>query len=315
MNMDDKDILVPVCANCGKEGDKNTCSKCNMVKYCNAVWKKVHKKKHKKECEEYVKLAAENHNEELRLAAEKHDIELFKETPSQYGDCPICFERLPILETGRYKTCCGKTICSGCVYAPVYDNQGNVVAEKTCAFCRTPTPTHEEMLEREKKRVELDDPIAKYNLGIDYRDGTCGYPKDYKKALELWHRAGELGYAKAYNNIGSAYDNGQGVERDKKNAVHYYELAAMGGDVSARYNLGFYEICASNKERALKHFMIATRGGDADSLNAVQKMYSKGYATKEDYTKALQAYQEYLGEIKSAQRDEAAAFSEKYRYY
>ena len=45
-------------------------------------------------------------------------------------------------------------------------------------------------------------------------------------------------------------------------------------------------------------------------------MYSNGhYATKEDYTKALQLYQTYLVEIKSAQRDKAAAFNKEFRYY
>ena len=40
-----------------------------------------------------------------------------------------------------------------------------------------------------------------------------------------------------------------------------------------------------------------------------------GCATKEDYAKALQAYQAYLDEIKSGQRDEAAVFSDEYKYY
>ena len=53
-------------------------------------------------------------------------------------------------------------------------------------------------MEREKKRVEANDPIAINNLGICY---TNGYPQDYSKALELWHRAAELGFTLAYNNI------------------------------------------------------------------------------------------------------------------
>ena len=43
--------------------------------------------------------------------------------------------------------------------------------------------------------------------------------------------------------------------------------------------------------------------------------YKYGYATKEDYTKALLTYQSYLGEIKSKQRDEAAEADDQYRYY
>ena len=71
-------------------------------------------------------------------------------------------------------------------YAPVYDNQGNEVDNQKCPFCRTPAPTSdEEIIERIKKRVEADDPMAIYNLGCYYRDGINGYPQDYTKALEL----------------------------------------------------------------------------------------------------------------------------------
>jgi len=308
---------VSVCANCGKEGANNICNKCKQVKYCNAVCKKVHKKKHKKDCEEYIRLATEKHNEKLRLAADLHDEKLFKEPPSQYGDCPICFLRLPLPETGRrYKSCCGKTICSGCNHAPVYDNQGNEVADKKCPFCRTIFPKSvEEGTEREKKRAENGDSIAIHSLGNYYRDGKYGFPQDHTKALELFHQAGELGHSIAYNNIGFAYLNGEGVEVDKKKAVHYWELAAMGGVAQARHNLGCIERDAGNIDRAQKHYMIAIRGGNDGSLDTIKQMYLQGDASKDVYMTALQAYQEYLGEIKSAQRDEAATANEEYRYY
>ena len=301
---DDEDSSISICANCGKEGAKNICNKCKQVRYCNAVCKKVHKKKHKNDCEEY-----------LRLAAELHDIELFKQPPPK-NDCPICFLRLPSLNYGhRYMSCCGKVICSGCVYAPVFDDQGNIVVGKKCPFCRTPLDSDEESLEKEKKRVEAGDAHAIYNLGCDYQYGAHGMPRDYAKALEFFHRAAELGYADAYLGIGNAYNVGRGVEVDKKKAVYYTKLAAIGGCVEARHNLGINEEEAGNSERALKHHMIAVRAGDNDSLKEIQELYSEGDATKGDYMKALQSYQEYLIEIKSRQRDEAAAADENYRYY
>ena len=61
--------------------------------------------------------------------------------------------------------------------------------------------------------------------------------------------------------------------------------------------------------------MIATEGGFKNSLDHIKQLYTNGQATKEDYSKALQSYQTYLGEIKSKQRDEAAATREDYRYY
>ena len=68
-------------------------------------------------------------------------------------------------------------------------------------------------------------------------------------------------------------------------------------------------------DRAFRHLMIAARSGLSESLDIIKQMYSKGYATKDDYTKALRSYQEYLCEIKSDQRDKAAAADEENRYY
>ena len=304
--IDEDNNDISICANCGKEGTSdeinNICNKCKQVKYCNAACKKKHRSKHKKACE--------------RRVAELHEEALFKEPPPP-EECPICFQRRPYLNTGwRYQPCCGKVICSGCLHAPVYDNQGNEVAEEKCAFCRTPTPKSSgEAVERLKKRVAADDAKAIHITGCCHFKGLNGYPQDVDQALELWHRSGELGRTDAYATIGLAYENGDGVERDKKKATYYYELAAMKGDADARCNLGNDEAKAGNIDRALKHYMIAATWGHDGALEMIKELYSNGHATKDNYTKALQSYQEYSGEIKSVQRDKAAAFSEKYRYY
>ena len=203
--------------------------------------------------------------------------------------------------------------------SPRYDNLGNKVDNQKCPFCRTAYPkTEKEQIERLEKRVEKDDPLAIYNLGVCYSKGLRGYPQDYGKALELWHRAAELGYStKAYLNIGYSYEKGEGVQVHKEKASHYYELAAIGGDVTARHCLGNMEMEAGNIDRALKHFMLAVGGGDANPLKQIRILYSKGHATIDDDTKALQLYQDYLGEIKSVQRDKAAAAddNDRFRYY
>ena len=218
-----------------------------------------------------------------------------------------------LLDTGsRYKTCCGKDICSGCIHA-VRERDGNI---GLCPFCRIPTSTSDkEDTDRLRKRVELGDAMAIYTLGGDYARGVMGFKQNYNKALELLHRAGELGSVEAYYNIGTFHFNGIGVEIDEKKAKHYYELAAMKGCAAARYALGILEQREGNMDRAVKHWMIAAQGGKANSLNMIQQLYTNGDATKDDYTAALQGYQEYLIEIKSAGRDEAAAFSDEFKYY
>ena len=240
---------------------------------------------------------------------------LFKQPP-QNEDCPICLLCLPTLASGSYyHVCCGKINCSGCNYAPVYDNLGNTMNEKKCPFCRTPAPySVEEYNERLQKQVELGDAKAIFILGCNYSYAEDGFPQDYDKALELFVRAGDLGCTKAYCSVGYAYENGSGVEKDKKKANHYFKLAAIEGNVNSRYNLGNSETRAGTVKRALKHYMIAAEGGNNNSLKQIQKLYTNGHATKGDYTKALRAYQAYLAEIKSTQRDKAAAARGK-RYY
>ena len=44
--------------------------------------------------------------------------------------------------------------------------------------------------------------------------------------------------------MGKAYSVGIAVKKDVKKERHYYELAAIGGDVSARYNLGHMDLVA-----------------------------------------------------------------------
>jgi len=213
--------------------------------------------------------------------------------------------------------CCGKTMCAGCIHA-VQSRAvlaGRVKEDNICPFCRTPNPkSNEEIIERFEKRMDMNDARAIFNLGGSYSKGLYGLPQNYAKALGLWRRAAELGYANAIYNIGLAYRNGCGVEKDKKMAIYYYELAAIGGYACARTNLGVIEWEAGNYDRTIKHYILAAREGESNSLKNMKSMYMGGQASKDDYAKALRGYQSYLDEIKSDQREEAAVVHGK-RYY
>jgi len=150
-NTSEQEHNLSVCANCGngKEASINlkSCAACKLVKYCSRDCQIAHRPQHRHECK--------------KRAVELHDIELFKQPPPS-EECPICFLQLPLISTARiYMTCCGKVICCGCTHAPVHDNEGNVIREKTCPFCRTPFAySDEKTIKRFEKRMELNDPIA-----------------------------------------------------------------------------------------------------------------------------------------------------------
>ena len=171
-------------------------------------------------------------------------------------------------------------------------------------------------LEQINKRVEVDDAEGIRNLGGCYSDGLYGLLQDNAKALELWNRSAKLGNTRSYYSIGNSYYAGNGVGRDEKKANHYWELAAIGGHVIARHNLGCFEEEVGNTDRALKHYMIAAGCGHNNSLENIKQMYKykDGEVTKDDYTNALRSYQAYLVDIKSSQRDQAAAINDQCKY-
>ncbi|KAL7539867.1 hypothetical protein ACHAXR_012320 [Thalassiosira sp. AJA248-18] len=278
-------VDVSQCAACGKGGDGlKACTACKLVKYCNVTCQKAHRPKHKKECK--------------KRASEIFDEALFK-TPPPRDDCPICF--LPLSLNDQYQVCCGKTVCVGCIYG---DMMARSSLDFDCPFCRTPATTSENgLLEGTKKRVEAGDVNAMLKLGCQYYKGHSGLPQDYNKALELWHRAAKLGCAKSHYSIANAYAQGVGVEKDMKKAKHHWELGAIGGDDTPRYNLGVIEVNAGNTNRAMKHFMIAAEFGCDDSLKEIQRGFSDGHVTKDDFEKALRAHKEFKDEVQSDQRD------------
>jgi len=189
-------------------------------------------------------------------------------------------------------------------------SEGNTM----CAFCRTPLASnHKENNKRIKKLLKNGNAEAFYTLGGYYARGLCGLTQDVSKANELHQKAGELGCANAYYNLGQAYREGIGVNIDMKKAKHYYELAAINGEVDARHNLGSMEYEAGNYHRAMKHHLIAARAGDNLSLNNVKDYFMKGLITKDEYANTLRAYQKSLDEMKSDARDKAELAPDMFR--
>jgi len=285
------DILsdTSMCASCGKEGNSNnmnTCNKCKSVKYCNAACKKKHRTKHKKACEKRV--------------AELYDEQLFKEV--EPAECPICMLPLPSDDQTTLESCCGKKICNGCIYA-MRMSEG----KDLCAFCRTPPPSSdEEEIERTKNLMDNGNGEGCLLLASYYDHGLRGLTEDHQKAITLCLKAGELGSAGGYYNLGIFYDKGIGVERDPKKAKHYYELAVMSGCIEARFSLGLLENREDNPHRAFKHFTLAARAGNEEPLDAIKLAFQYGLVTKDEYASTLRVYHERQKAMKSDERDKAA---------
>ena len=99
--------------------------------------------------------------------------------------------------------------------------------------------TYEERVKRIKKLMECGNAVAFFEMAGIYERGTHGLPQDFAKATELWLKAGELGCAVAYCNLGLSYRNGRGVEVSRKRRnISMSSQLLMNGDLLARQNLG-----------------------------------------------------------------------------
>jgi len=246
--------------------------------------------------------------EELVLS---DDDSLF-DTPPPMPDCPICFLPLPHEGNGcSNKPCCGKTICGGCEQA----HWNTMRLEKTCPFCRAPAPetlTVEETMALVRKRVELNDAELTFCLGCHYDTSVNGdFPKDSKKAFELYLRAADLGSLRACTNVSKAYEIGVGTEIDIDKARFYLEKGAKLGQVKARHKLGYLAAEGSTEaeadwELAFRHWKISARAAYQPSLVEIAEGYKRGMLSKEEYTEVLRASQKTKSESWSKDRETAA---------
>ena len=243
---------------------------------------------------------------ELRdQTAELRDELLFKQPESSHrGDCPICCLPLPL----DSKKCsmmarCSKLICKGCVHANKI-REAEMRLVQSCPFCREANPyTDEEVDKQRMKRVEANDPVAICDEGVfQYMKGN------YSGALECYTKAACLGNAEAHLKLSSLYNSGDCVDTDIRKAVQHLEEASIGGHPTARFLLGSCELENDNTERAVKHYIIAAKQGNDDSMKALMEFFKVNWVEKDILAATLREHQAAVDAAKSPQREAAAQY-------
>ena len=267
------------------------CDGCDLVKYCSDECQKNHRSEHEEECK--------------KRAAEIRDELLFKQPESSHlGDCPLCSLPLPLDEKkSGVHSCCSKFICKGCVIANAQRTM-EMRLPHSCPFCREPQIiTEEEALKRRMKRVEANDPVALCYEGVEQHDKG-----EHSRAFEYFTKAADLGDAEAHYRLAYLYRNGEGIEKDLGKKIYHMEEAAIGGHSDARYNLGIHEWNNGDKERAVKHWIIAATQGEDESIKELIDAFKDGLVSKEVLAAALRAQKAAIDATKSPQREEVEEF-------
>lgn len=77
------------------------------------------------------------------------------------------------------------------------------------------------------------------NLGVFYKNGIGGLPKNDERAARLFRLAADKGIGTAQTNLGDLYVTGRGgLEKNEQEAARLYELASEQGIAPAQERLG-----------------------------------------------------------------------------
>jgi len=115
---------------------------------------------------------------------------------------------------------------------------------------------------------------------------------DYGVALDLWAPLAQAGHARAQSNMGAAFLEGRGVERDHEKAAAWLRRAAEQGDAGGQRNLAlcYYEGWGVPQDQveAARWYEKAAEQGDPDAQDMLSWMKLVGGGCPQDYVGARQ---------------------------
>ncbi len=131
---------------------------------------------------------------------------------------------------------------------------------------------------------------------FSYEAMDCYNRGDYKRAAYYFEQAALQGDSTAQYNLGYMYEEGLGVIKDSGRAAYWYEKAAKNGELEAQYNLALLyahgDGVKQSYEDAIYWYTKAAERGFKEAQHNLARIYHFGNGTKRDYVKACYWYRE-----------------------
>jgi len=129
----------------------------------------------------------------------------------------------------------------------------------------------------------------------DYETAKAAYlARAYPQALQLLQPLAENGDVRAQATLALIYDHGQGIDRDRQQALYWYTQAASAGLAQAQYDLGtkYYrgDGVAHAPDKAITWWRQAAHSGMPEAQYNLALAYDRGVGVDSNPEQALHWY-------------------------
>lgn len=146
--------------------------------------------------------------------------------------------------------------------------------------------------------AEQGDKQAQAHLGMRYRDGD-GVPRDRGEALRWFRMGADRGCAEGMDHVGFMYLKGWGVPEDFGIAAAYFKASAAKGHARGMFNLGNCHFSGQGVEQdyamAVGAWERAAAKGQPDAIWRLATLHAAGEGLPRDLRKAEQLCERIAG--------------------
>lgn len=132
-----------------------------------------------------------------------------------------------------------------------------------------------EVIDHVRTLAGRGDVEATFLMGTAYDEGL-GVDVDYDEALRWYRRAAHQGHVLAVHNVGNVYRDGRGVEVDHARAAMWWLRAARAGDVIPALRLGEAYEAGRGVPRSIEDarfwYERASAAGNAQAAEALERL-------------------------------------------
>ncbi len=132
-----------------------------------------------------------------------------------------------------------------------------------------------------EERSKQGDKVAMFRLANAYRDGN-GVEQDVEQAIHWYEKSGELGNIGVCLPLATLYYEGRLIEQDIEKSIGYLTYSAKYNDSAAMYNLGYLYHANEDFDVALSWYKLASRFGHLNAKFRVGNIYLSEFSEEDE---------------------------------